>query len=255
MVVDDHHLRLLGAPAHAGDETVGDERTALAQPGFRAGDDLAPDRRVLGNPVELCAIAGLAAPDPVENACGLRVGDKGQLSLVLGQPAQAHVVADALHHRERKRPREHARQPRQIHAGDLILQVARPRRHHHAPAGKNRRHEVRDGLARARTGLDQEALVEIDGPRHALGHGQLSWPRLVPRQGRGQRSAGAQDFGRCLFEEQDYALLKLAGPSSVARPPGVTVRKKHEVAPVWQDGPMASTTYKIASPSQSRRTS
>jgi hypothetical protein len=47
--------------------------------------------------------------------------------------------------------------------GDLILQVARAGRHHHAAARKNRGHEVRDGLARARAGLDQQTLVEIDG--------------------------------------------------------------------------------------------
>ena len=100
---------------------------------------------------------------------------------MLVEAAQAQVVGQPLHHREGKRLGEHALQARQIHPGDLVLQGARPGTDHHLAAGKNRRHQIGDGLARAGTGLGQQALVHVDCLRHPLGHGELARAWLEAR--------------------------------------------------------------------------
>ena len=244
VMVDHHHLGPQRAPSHLRDETALDKGAAVAQSHLRAGRDLAPDRGGVGHAVEIRPVAGAGGGGPGAHALGLvRLGCRNfQLLAVLVEAAQAQVVGQPLHHRKGERLGQHALQARQVHLRDLVLQGARPGADHHLAAGKNRRHQVGDGLARAGARLGQQALVHVDGLGHALGHGELARARLEARQVVGQEAAGAQDPGDGFFERHSLRIATIdAGPSSAASPLAVTLRKKQEVALVWHDGPLAST--------------
>ncbi|MEJ7603933.1 MAG: hypothetical protein WKG01_38995 [Kofleriaceae bacterium] len=61
VVIDQHELRLLGEPPRLGDEAALEVRTPRADPGIRRRGHAAPQRRILGEPLDLCAITARVA--------------------------------------------------------------------------------------------------------------------------------------------------------------------------------------------------
>ncbi len=248
MMVDHHHASPQGPPSHLGDETALDEWAAVAQPHLRAGRDLTPDGGAVGHAIEIRAVSSRGGRRPGAHAPDLvRLGSRYfELLAVIIEAAQAQVVGQPFHHREGKRLGQNALQARQIHLGDLVLQGARASADHHLAAGKDRRHQVGHGLSCASARLGQQALVHVDRLRYALGHRKLARARLEARQLVGQQAAGSQNPGDDFLERHGLRVTPSAatgtGPSSAASPLAVTLRKKQEVALVWHDGPLVSTT-------------
>ncbi len=88
------------------------------------------------------------------------------------QPVQAEVTPSPLQQRGAQRQREGVQQPRQVAHEELILQALRRGADRRAAAAEQRRHQVREGLADAGAGLDDQRVAPgdrlRDGQRHAL---------------------------------------------------------------------------------------
>src|SRR5207249_4971094 len=136
------------------------------------------------------------------------------------QLAPAQVVRDPLERGRRERHVERRLQERDVLFEDLLLEVLGPRRYHHFQPREDRRHQVRQRLARARARLDQQRPPPPERLLHGTRQAQLRRPRLPPRQPRRQppaRTEHIQDRLTRFLHVQDCAarphllLVALAG--------------------------------------------
>ena len=72
--------------------------------------------------------------------------------------------------------------PRNVHVAELGLQGEGGGGDDHAPAGAQRRHQVGDALAGARTGLHEQMSAAVERPGDGLGHALLTGASLAARQ-------------------------------------------------------------------------
>src|SRR6185369_13827510 len=83
-------------------------------------------------------------------------------------------------------------QPRQVDGGDLVLQGLGAGADDDLPAGEQGGDQIGQRLAGAGPGLDQEALVAVDGVGDPFGHRQLAGARLVAGEDLGRGAARSQ---------------------------------------------------------------
>jgi hypothetical protein len=116
----------------------------------------------------------------------------------LGELAPAEVVADALEHDDGERPVDDGAEKRDVVARDLILQRARARRDHHALAALQRRDQIRERLARAGAGLDDQRALVGERTLDRGGHQALLGAILVVRDRAIEGAAGREDVAHAL---------------------------------------------------------
>jgi ABC-type branched-subunit amino acid transport system ATPase component len=83
---------------------------------------------------------------------------------------QAQVVRAALQERDTRRAAKRARDHRQVAVEELVLERARAGRDDDLPAREQRRHEIGEGLAGARAGLDRERAAARERGADPVGH-------------------------------------------------------------------------------------
>ena len=85
---------------------------------------------------------------------------------------------------------------------ELLLQGDRVRADDHALVGAldllDRRNEVREGLAHAGPGFDNQMVRAVQRVGHRVGHFQLLGAVLIARHTAGQQPAGGQNVGEAL---------------------------------------------------------
>ena len=160
--------------------------------------DVAPQRRVVGEIGQVGAIAGRRRRREREQPVQLGLRDQRSLPVAFAQAPPADVVRQPLHHRplERRGQQpgavEHRAQAGQVDGGDLVLQRLGAGADHDLAPRQQRGDQVRQRLARARSGLDQQALVAVDGLGDPLRHRELSGARLVAGKQRRRGAAGPE---------------------------------------------------------------
>jgi hypothetical protein len=173
VVIDHHDLGVLRLAPHARDEARFVVGAALSDAGVRAALHVGPDGRVLGQP-QLGTLAGAGGQTKLTQL-GQRAGRGHAFGLgradELGVAAQTQVIAQALHHGCGDRDAQVAREQRQVAMDDLFLQRLGAGGDDHLLARQQGRHQIRQRLARAGSGLDQRHAVGLEGPLHQLGHG------------------------------------------------------------------------------------
>jgi hypothetical protein len=155
---------------------------------------LAPVGAVVGQVGQGGAVAAVGLVDPGAQPRERRIGHQGHLLIEQGQPPPAHVVAEPLHDRPGERLPQHALQPRQIEARDLILQRLGGGTDDHLAPGENGGHQIGERLAGAGARLDQQALVVVEGAGDAGRHRHLSGAVLVAGEGARQAPTGAEQL-------------------------------------------------------------
>ena len=157
-LVDDH-VRLRRPAPHLRDEAAlvvraarADARLGLLAISRQCGLSSGRSARSARSPL-------LGLVDPGAQALEHRIGDQRRLAFVKRRAAGGRRSCQALHHRERERPRQHALQPRQVLARDLILQRLGRGADDDLASRQDGGHQVRQRLAGARARLDQQALV------------------------------------------------------------------------------------------------
>jgi hypothetical protein len=134
----------------------------------------------------------------------------GQLRVVARkrEPVQAEIARPALQQCDRDRQLERAAQARQIADEELVLQRLGRSAEQRARAAEERGNEVREGLADASAGLDDERAAPFDrirdGERHVALHGALG----VARVGRGERARAAERVPDRLLQRRRRRLLR-----------------------------------------------
>ena len=237
VVVHHHHLRVQRPLPHAGDEAALVVRAALAQPQLGRGGHLPPHRRVLGQRRHLRPVAaGRLLDERRQPGQLLGAGVQAQVLLarVLGEAAQADVVAQALHHRVAERPVQHRAQPGQVQPGDLVLQGLGAGGHHHLAPRQDGRHQIGQRLARPGARLHQQPLVRVDRLGHPPAHRQLSGPALVADQLALQRAARPQ--------HRRHLVHQRGVPSSSCRETFRTHGRRQDTAPAARghEGPVTA---------------
>ena len=110
---------------------------------------------------------------------------------------QATVIASPLHHRRAKLFRQHLLKKRKVFVHQLLLQILRPGRDHHASAAAAGRrycgHQIRERLARAGPSFDNQMMFLFEGAKHRLSHFNLARPMLVFGMGFGDYAIRAED--------------------------------------------------------------
>jgi hypothetical protein len=196
VVVDEHQLRLIGEPAGLGDEAALEVRAARADPRVGRGGGVGPQRRGLGEPLDLGAIAGLGVRGPVDQRVDRDVAVARRRERVaraeLGELAPARIVGHALEHDGGERPGEDRAQQRDVVARDLVLQRAGAGRHDDALAGQQRGDEVRQGLAGPGAGLDDQGAFVVERAGDRGRHRALLGAILVVGDRLGEAAAGGQ---------------------------------------------------------------
>ena len=194
VMVDDHDVGRRGALAHPRDEAVVVARALGAEAGVRRGRDLVPERQILGQILELRAIAGIGprrplADDRQEDVVDRRPDAVGQLIELV----HAQVVRAALHVRRGERDPERVAQRGNVLEVDLLLQVLRAGRNQHALAAENCGHEVGERLAGAGAGLREQNAAVFEHAGDRRGHVDLAGARLEVGHGERERSARRED--------------------------------------------------------------
>ncbi len=198
-VVDDDEIRrfCLGAsPMHIA--VLG--RAAHADAIERVGGDVRPKHLFTPLQPQLRAVAALSGVQPHQHlhleAELLRV--RAGLGEVAPPPSQRDVVRPALEQTRLEVPRQ-LRQTRQVLVHELLLQRVSVRRDHDAllvaDGASERRHEVRDALARTGARLDQQRAAAGLDLRDGKHHLQLGLAVLVARQSRCQSAFGCEHGG------------------------------------------------------------
>jgi hypothetical protein len=191
MVVDDDDIGLLRRAACTHDVTLRVLGTGRAEAVVGGGRDAAPDRGILRYAGDLRDVPRARDTGPCADAHerGIRRHSavRRERETVL-----AEVVGTSLQECDAHGPADRSRHCGEIPAVELVLQVPRARRDHDAPVRQQRRHEVGEGLAGARTGLDDEMreLTQrvLDRGRHEL----LLAARRVARHAPSERSVRAE---------------------------------------------------------------
>jgi hypothetical protein len=118
----------------------------------------------------------------------------GQLRVVARErePVQAEIARAPLEERHRDRQLERAAQARQVANEELVLQRLRRGAEERAGAAEQRRDEVREGLADAGAGLDDERAALLDRGRDGERHVELDRALGMVRIGCGERAGRAE---------------------------------------------------------------
>ena len=122
---------------------------------------------------------------------------RGHTLLGDAEAAAAEVIAPAFDEGRPEVEREFTLQKRNVFGDELFLQgdgVRGDDDRQIFPCGHglDRRHQVRERLANARAGLDENFLTVGDRPRHGLGHVDLLRARFKPRQTPGDQAIGTE---------------------------------------------------------------
>ncbi len=211
-VVGDDDVGLAGPRPGGLGEAVGALGAVLRADALRGGGGRLAPGAVAHAGVEVVPVAGVGVVRPVVQPLHL-LGEgplptgplellgafEGALVLVLlaGHLAFADVVVAALEQRERRPAaqdrRDGVHQARQVDGDELVLERQRRRRDHDGLARRERRAQVRQGLAGAGAGLDEQVAAGADGLGHRLGHAALAVPGAAARGGGDRR---VEDFER-----------------------------------------------------------
>ena len=192
-VVRDHELGLPRARARGLGEAGAEERALPPRAAVGPDGELGPERlgRLDG---ELRAIAGLGLREPrLERLEGLLVARIAQQHRAEAlQLLAAEVVLAPLEHGDAHLPPERARRGRHLVGEQLLLQRLRRRRDDDALPRLERRDQVAEALARARSRLGDQVLARrerlLDGPRER----GLLGPRLEAGKRGGERAGRAE---------------------------------------------------------------
>ena len=173
----------------------------------------------------------------------------------------AQVVATALDQREGRPPAEQGGdrvgEPRHVAVDDLGLEGQRRRRDDGRTAAvdgvEDGRDEVRERLAGARAGLDEEVLPGVDGPRHRVGHLDLPGPLDAPHAGHGrveERVEGGHPSRVCRLPTREGMASAPGRRAPGAEPPSAAAGRSATMASVSltdEPSPRFPTDLEIAS--------
>jgi hypothetical protein len=198
MVVDDDDVGIERFLARLHHEALAVEGAVAAEAVVARRRDERPDRRVLRDVGELGAVTALRCAregdDLRQVAC---IGPRRQppFARCALQMVMAHVVRATLEQRDGDRRRERVADHRQVAFEQLILQRLRARRHDDLAPVEQRRHEVRERLARAGAGLGDQRLPQRDRACDRLRHLELLRAETEPRELVREGTAVAEDRG------------------------------------------------------------
>ncbi len=113
---------------------------------------------------------------------------------------QAKVIGAAFQQGRRHRPADSLADQWQVAVIQLVLQRLGAGRNDGLAAANERRQQVRKGLARAGTRLDDELGVSVERVRHRLCHPRLSGARLKSGQQGLQGAVRAEEFCEILHK-------------------------------------------------------
>ncbi len=195
-VVDNDEIRRFGLGASSMHVAVLG-RAAHPDAVERVGGDVCPQHLFTPLQPQLRAVAALRGVQPHEDlqleAELLRVLARD--AEVASPPAQRDVVRPALQQTSLEVPWQ-LRQTWQVFVHQLLLQRVRVRRDHYAllvaDGASERRHQVRDALARSRACLDQQRAAAGLDLRDGKHHLQLRLAVLVAGQSRCQSAFGGE---------------------------------------------------------------
>jgi hypothetical protein len=205
VMVDDHHIRLLGAPTGL-DQVAAAPRVAfLAQAVVGGRRDQGPDRRVFRDVDEFGDVTRARAlrpvpylEEPAQALCGMPTPIlQGGL-----QPMNTQVVRTPLEQGDPGRTGHRFAQTRQIAQEQLVLQVARSGRDDHFTAGQQRRHQVGEGLARAGARLGDQLPASLQRGRNPLRHLELLASLGEAFEGPGQQTLRPQNVTNIHWAER-----------------------------------------------------
>ena len=177
VMVDDHHVRFRRALAHFRDVAFAVLRAVVAETGLRLRRNVVPQRRILLEPAELRAIAGVGAAPPFIDRRH-EIHRRRRMGTQLIEPVQAEIVGAALHVGRAEGHAQRGAQRRNVLEVDLLLEVLRARGDQRALAAEDCRHEIRERFARARPRFREQHAAMLDGVGHGAGHGALPGARL-----------------------------------------------------------------------------
>jgi hypothetical protein len=158
--------------------------------------DFVPEGDVLGQILELGAVAGLGAARPLADDRKKDVVHAGQVLGAVGQPfelVQAEVVRAPFHVGRGERNPERVAQRRDVLEVNLFLEVLGAGRDEHALAVQDRRDEVGERLSRCRCRPPRGGCRPREHPCDGRRHLDLPGTRLEVGHGAGQRAAGRKD--------------------------------------------------------------
>ena len=189
MVVDDQHVGLLGLLTGLHQRTVAQLRAVLSQAVVAGGGGELPGGVFFGELGAAGAVAGLAeggkALDDPQSCRDLRVAE-APVTQGTRQVHGADIVGTALEHRHGGIAAQGLPDARHVTLMELVLQLAGGGGQQHALARKQRRHQVRKGLADAGAGIDHQHGLGVDGIGNGLGHfllaGTLPVAGILPCQ-------------------------------------------------------------------------
>ena len=181
---------------HRGDEAALELRTLLAGAQLAARVDLGPGGARFRQRLDLGAIAGFGGLLPL--ADDLEVGDlfeavEDRLLFGIVDFLAAGVVAAALHVAGAQRAQV-LFQERNVLEEELFLQILGAGGNHHALAGENRRDQIRQRLAGAGAGFDNQVLLFGQRGFDGFGHGELPGAKFVVRVPFGKQSLTAKEL-------------------------------------------------------------
>ena len=193
-VVDDHEIGLRGSAARRLREARGNEGAAAAGAAVGADGELSPQRsRRLD--LELGAVAGLRRVEPALHRLPRRAvvpaGEQERLKALQLPPAE--VVRAPLEDARVDLAADRRRRDRNVLAEELLLERLRRGRDDDALSRLERRDQVGEALADARSGLGDEMLAGQEGVLDRSGERRLLRARLVLGQRALERAAGAED--------------------------------------------------------------
>ena len=152
-----------------------------------------PEREVLGQILQLGAVAGVGARGPLADDRQEDVVDRGADAVrQLIELVDAQIVRAPFHVGRGERDPERLAQRGNVLEVDLFLEVLRAGGDEHALAAENRGHEIRERLAGAGAGFGEQDAAVLEDARDGRGHLDLAGARLEIGHGEGKRAAGAK---------------------------------------------------------------
>ena len=195
MVVDNHHVGLLGFLAGFHDEAILVILALGAHAGVARGRHQIPDHGVFRHLGQFRLVAGAGHLDEARDFAQMPHVVARRHAPVL-QGAFQVIVADVVRAALQQGHGDRCLQ-RGAHGGDiaqeqLVLQVLRAGRHDGLAAPHQGRHQVGESFTRARARLGDQGGLAVDGVGDGLGHFRLRTARLVAAHGGTERAARAE---------------------------------------------------------------
>jgi len=197
VVVDHHDVRGLRFAARGDDVAARVRGAGRAEAVLARRSDRRAGRVRIAQRFHLRQVAGRRFPRPSADA-----GDRAfrrrleARQLRHGfrefQAMQAQVVGAALEERDARGPAERVRHRRQVPVEQLVLERARAGRDDRLLAGEQRRHQVGEGLAGARPGLDREHAPGFERFADPICHELLLAARLEALDDARERAVRAE---------------------------------------------------------------